>query len=215
VAAKAESLPMLKEITATVHSYGTKIFAQLTHYGNQTKSVETLQPTWAPSAIPDMTVREIPKEMTEEEIATLVKAFGQAAQLLRRANFDGFEIKVAHDGILRQFLSPAKNTRKDKYGGSLQNRARIVIDVLKEIRQYIGDKPLGIRLCLDEFIPADEETKQRLRLIRISTYRSGHTMRLVMDEEHSTAVATWSKRATTNLRAGSANYRCRSAGIFG
>ncbi|HPU92964.1 MAG TPA: FAD-dependent oxidoreductase [Candidatus Saccharicenans sp.] len=153
VAAREESLPRLKEITATVHSYGTKIFAQLTHYGNQTKSVETLQPTWAPSAIPDMTVREIPKEMTKEEIITLVKAFGQAAQLLMRANFDGFEIKVAHDGILRQFLSPAKNSRKDEYGGSLQNRARIVIEVLKEVRQYLGDKPLGLRLCLDEFIP--------------------------------------------------------------
>ena len=153
VAAKEESLPRFKEITATVHAYGTRIFAQLTHYGNQTKSVETLQPTWAPSAIPDMTVREIPKEMTGEEIATLVKAFGQAAQLLMKANFDGFEIKVAHDGILRQFLSPAKNARKDEYGGNLQNRARIVIEVLKEIRQYIGDKPLGIRLCLDEFIP--------------------------------------------------------------
>jgi len=153
VAAKTESLPMLKEITATVHSYGTKIFAQLTHYGNQTRSVETLQPTWAPSAIPDLTVREIPKEMTEEEIVMLIKAFGQAARLLTEANFDGFEIKVAHDGILRQFLSPAKNARKDGYGGNLQNRARIVIDVLKEIRQYIGDKPLGIRLCLDEFIP--------------------------------------------------------------
>jgi 2,4-dienoyl-CoA reductase-like NADH-dependent reductase (Old Yellow Enzyme family) len=109
VAAKKESIPGLKEITDVVHSYGTKIFAQLSHYGNQTKSVETLQATWAPSAIPDMTVREIPKEMTIDEIHTLVKAFGEAAKLLLEANFDGFEIKVAHDGILRQFLSPATN----------------------------------------------------------------------------------------------------------
>ncbi len=153
VAAKKESIPGLKEITDVVHSYGTKIFAQLSHYGNQTKSVETLRATWAPSAIPDMTVREIPKEMTIDEIHTLVKAFGEAAKLLLEANFDGFEIKVAHDGILRQFLSPATNVRNDEYGGTLQKRARIVIEVLQEIRKNIGDKPLGIRLCIDEFIP--------------------------------------------------------------
>ncbi len=153
VAAKKESISGLKEITDAVHGYGTKIFAQMTHYGNQTKSIETLQATWAPSAIPDMTVREIPKEMTIDDIHTLVKAFGEASKVLLEANFDGFEIKAAHDGILRQFLSPATNLRNDEYGGTLGKRARIVIEVLQEIRKNIGSKPLGIRLCIDEFTP--------------------------------------------------------------
>ena len=153
VAAKKESIPGLREITEAVHKHGSKIFAQMTHYGNQTKSVETLQATWAPSAIPDMTVREVPKEMTIDEIHTLVKAFGDSAKLLLDADFDGFEIKVAHDGILRQFLSPATNVRTDEYGGTLLKRARVVVEVLQEIRKYIGEKPLGIRLCIDEFTP--------------------------------------------------------------
>jgi 2,4-dienoyl-CoA reductase-like NADH-dependent reductase (Old Yellow Enzyme family) len=153
VAAKKESIPGLREITEAVHRHGSKIFAQMTHYGNQTKSVETLQATWAPSAIPDMTVREVPKEMTIDEIHTLVKAFGDSAKLLLDADFDGFEIKVAHDGILRQFLSPATNIRTDEYGGTLQKRARVVVEVLQEIRKFIGEKPLGIRLCIDEFTP--------------------------------------------------------------
>ena len=150
VAAKPESLPMMKEITETVHKQGSKIFAQFTHYGNQTKSIETLQPMWAPSAVPDMTVREIPKEMTVDEIHILIKAFADAANLLQNADFDGFEIKVAHDGILRQFLSPATNIRTDDYGGSLEKRARVVVEVLQEMRKNIGNKPLGIRLCIDE-----------------------------------------------------------------
>jgi NADH:flavin oxidoreductases, Old Yellow Enzyme family len=148
VAAKKESIPGLREITEAVHKHGSKIFAQMTHYGNQTKSVETLQATWAPSAIPDMTVREVPKEMTIDEIHTLVKAFGDSAKLLLDADFDGFEIKVAHDGILRQFLSPATNVRTDEYGGTLLKRARVVVEVLQEIRKYIGEKPLGISFAL-------------------------------------------------------------------
>lgn len=167
VVAKKESIPGLQEITSTIHNYGTKIFAQLTHYGNQTKSIETLQPTWAPSAVPDMTVREIPKEITKEEIQILINSFGNAAKLLMQANFDGFEIKVAHDGILRQFLSPSKNIRQDEYGGSIEKRARIVIEVLKEVRKNIEDKPLGIRLCLDEFIPNGYNIKDGIEYAKI------------------------------------------------
>lgn len=150
---RREVIPGLKAISDAVHPFGAKIFGQLTHYGNQTKSSETFQPTWAPSAVPDLTVREMPKEMTLEEIRELVESFALSAANLFEADFDGVEIKVAHDGVLRQFLSPAKNKRTDQYGGSLENRARIVVEVLRAIREGIGDMPLGVRLCINEYIP--------------------------------------------------------------
>ena len=117
-----DTIPKFKKIVDAVHSHGAKIFIQLSHMGNQTKSVETFHPTWAPSAIPDMTVGETPKEMTLEEIKELVESFAVCAEMLIEAGFDGVEIKVAHDGILGQFVSLLKNKRTDKYGGSIENR---------------------------------------------------------------------------------------------
>ncbi|HOJ92726.1 MAG TPA: FAD-dependent oxidoreductase [Dictyoglomaceae bacterium] len=145
----------LKKIVDAVHDNGAKIFGQLTHMGNQTRSVETFGPLWAPSDIPDLTVGEIPKPMSIEEIHTLIESFANSAMNLIYAGFDGVEIKVAHDGILGQFLSPIKNVRRDEYGGSLENRCRIIIEILQAIRNKIGNRPLGVRLGINRFIPGD------------------------------------------------------------
>jgi len=98
----------LKKIVDAAHDNGAKIFGQLTHMGNQTRSVETFMPLWAPSNVPDLTVGEIPKEMSIEEIHMLIDSFAKSARNLIEAGFDGVEIKVAHDGILGQFLSLIK-----------------------------------------------------------------------------------------------------------
>ena len=145
----------LKKIVDAVHDNGAKIFGQLTHMGNQTRSVETFGPLWAPSDVPDFTIGEIPKPMSLEEIHTLVESFANSAMNLIYAGFDGVEIKVAHDGILGQFLSPLKNVRKDEYGGSLENRCRIVVEILQSIRNKIGNRPLGVRLGINRFVPGD------------------------------------------------------------
>ncbi|MEN6387872.1 MAG: NAD(P)-binding protein [Candidatus Cryosericum sp.] len=150
-----ENLPKFKRIVDAVHSHGAKIFIQLSHMGNQTKSVETFHPTWAPSAIPDMTVGEMPKEMTFEEINQLVESFAACAEMLMGAGFDGVEIKVAHDGILGQFVSLLKNKRTDKYGGSIENRGRIIVEILGAIRERIGQVPLGVRFGINRYMPGD------------------------------------------------------------
>lgn len=147
------SVPGLREITDAVHGFGARVFGQLTHYGNQSRSIETHRPLWAPSAQPDMTVGEVPWAMTVPQIHEIVAGFGVSASHLIEAGFDGVEIKVAHDGVLRQFLSPHSNHRNDEYGGSAENRARIVLEVLQTIRKAIGDHPLGIRLDLNEYLP--------------------------------------------------------------
>ncbi|MEN6590754.1 MAG: NAD(P)-binding protein [Fervidobacterium sp.] len=144
-----------KKMVDEVHKYGAKIFLQLSHMGNQTKSVETFRPLWAPSDVPDLTVGEIPKPLTLDEIHELIDSFVYSAQLLMKSGFDGVELKVAHDGILGQFVSLTKNQRQDEYGGSLENRGRIVVEILQKIREKLGNVPLGVRLDINRYVPGD------------------------------------------------------------
>lgn len=149
------SIPGLRRIVDAVHDNDATIFGQLTHMGNQTRSVETFQPLAAPSNVPDLTVGEAPRPMTVEQIRELVAAFAASAANLVDAGFDGVEIKVAHDGILGQFLSLLKNVRTDEYGGSLENRCRVVVEILQAIRDVIGDRPLGVRLGINKHLQGD------------------------------------------------------------
>ncbi len=144
-----------KKMVDEVHKYGAKIFLQLSHMGNQTKSVETFRPLWAPSNVPDLTVGEIPKPLTLDEIHELIDSFVHSAQMLINAGFDGVELKVAHDGILGQFVSLTKNQRQDQYGGSLENRGRIVVEILQQLREKLGNIPLGVRLNINRYAPGD------------------------------------------------------------
>lgn len=137
-----------------VHAHDTRFFAQLTHHGVETFTHDTLLPQWAPSAVPSPAVRETPKAMTHGEIQGAQDAFRRAAGYAVEAGFDGVELKVAHDGLLRAFLSPFYNRRDDEYGGSSpENRLRFVVETLAAVREEIGAVPLGIRFCLDEGMP--------------------------------------------------------------
>ncbi len=164
-----DTIPKFKKIVDAVHSHGAKIFIQLSHMGNQTKSVETFHPTWAPSAIPDMTVGETPKEMTLEEIKELVESFAVCAEMLMETGFDGVEIKVAHDGILGQFVSLLKNKRTDKYGGSIENRGRIIVEILSAIREKIGQIPLGVRFGINRYLPGDYGVNEAVEYAKLFT----------------------------------------------
>ena len=158
-----------EKIITEVHRYGARIFGQLSHMGNQTRSAEIFRPTWAPSPIPDMTVGEIPKEMTREEIQELVESFAASAENMVEAGFDGIEIKVAHDGILGQFVSLLKNQRNDEYGGSIENRGRIVVEILHAIRNKIGEKPLGVRLGINRYLPGDYGVEEAVEYAKLFT----------------------------------------------
>ncbi|RMA68702.1 MULTISPECIES: NAD(P)-binding protein [Petrotoga] len=164
-----ENIPKFKKIVDAVHFHGAKTFIQLSHMGNQTKSVETFHPTWAPSAIPDMTVGEMPKEMTLEEIKELVESFALCAEILMEAGFDGVEIKVAHDGILGQFVSLLKNKRTDEYGVSIENRGRIIVEILSAIRVKIGQIPLGVRLGINRYMPGDYGVDEAVEYAKMFT----------------------------------------------
>ena len=161
---REDVIPGYRLITGMVHQYGTKIFAQLNHNGNQGSSIYTGLPLWAPSPVRDPLFREVPKEMDRFDIARLVASYALAAVHVREGGFDGLELQASHSSILRQFLSPLTNHRRDQYGGSLENRLRLVLEVAAAVRNVVGEQlALGIRLSGDEFTDGDSPWKTRWR----------------------------------------------------
>jgi mycofactocin system FadH/OYE family oxidoreductase 2 len=148
---RPESIPGFRKITGAVHEYETRIFAQLNHNGQQCSGALSRLPAWAPSPVPDPMFRETPKEMEIEDIREVIQYFCRSAIYAREGGFDGIELQFGHSSLARQFLSPLTNLRSDEYGGDFEKRLRYPMELLKAVRETIGeDFTLGIRLCADE-----------------------------------------------------------------
>ncbi|HZX53425.1 MAG TPA: mycofactocin system FadH/OYE family oxidoreductase 2, partial [Ilumatobacteraceae bacterium] len=146
-------IPGYREITEAVHRYRVPIFAQINHNGGQASSMYSRLPVWAPSAVADPLFREVPKAVTHDEIDEIVAGYAQVAANCAEGGFDGIELQCSHSSIVRGFLSPATNRRTDQYGGSLENRARLMIEIVAAVRDAIGSGlALGVRICGDELI---------------------------------------------------------------
>jgi 2,4-dienoyl-CoA reductase-like NADH-dependent reductase (Old Yellow Enzyme family) len=123
-------------------SRGAQFWMQINHPGRQMLA-NLGQETWAPSAIPlDMGKMSkhfsTPREMTSEAIADVIGRFAGAAQLAEQAGFTGVEIHAAHGYLLSQFLSPLTNRRTDQWGGPLENRARLLLEIVKAVRAVVS-----------------------------------------------------------------------------
>ena len=150
----AEVIPGFKKVTDYVHQYDSKIFAQLNHNGQQGDGSISRLPVWAPSPVPDVLFREVPKAMEPEDIEEVARYFSKSAIHAREGGFDGIELQFGHSSLARQFLSPLTNYRSDEYGGSLENRMRAPLKFISAVRKAVGnDYTLGIRMCADEMIP--------------------------------------------------------------
>lgn len=150
------TLPGLKGLAQAIKKHGARAIIQLNHAGRMAKSkIAGCQPV-APSPIPypagSTPQGELPKELTIEEISEIVNLFAQAAVRAKKAGFEGIEVHAGHGYLLADFLSPFSNKRHDLYGGSVENRARILIEVLKAIRKSVGDDyPLWCRINGQEY----------------------------------------------------------------
>jgi NADPH2 dehydrogenase len=143
----------LKRVVEEVHKYSTPIFIQLCH-GGRKSSTENKGKMVAPSAIPFNDEYGIPHEMTIEEIQQVIEQFAAAARRSVQAGVDGIELHAAHGYLLHQFLSPISNQRTDQYGGSLDNRMRLVKEVLEAVREEIGQQvPVIIRVSASDYHP--------------------------------------------------------------
>jgi len=166
----------LKRITTFAHSQSQKIGIQLSHAGRKASCVAPWLSInavaakevggWpdsiiAPSAIPQENgVNPVPKAFTKEEIEQLKKDYVEASKRAIRAGFDVIEIHAAHGYLLHQFLSPIANQRTDEYGGSFENRIRIVLEIVELIRGSIPETtPLLVRVSATDWFEFDSKFK--------------------------------------------------------
>jgi mycofactocin system FadH/OYE family oxidoreductase 2 len=142
-----------RALADAVHAHGCLVFTQLTHMGRRAQADgEEADVLLAPSQIPERVHRDVPHELEAEQIAELVRAFGEAARRCREGGLDGIELSMAHNHLIDQFWSPLFNQRLDDYGGSLENRMRFGFEVLQETRRRVGrDFVVGVRISGDEF----------------------------------------------------------------
>lgn len=135
------------DLTERVHAYDAKIVSQIV-YGGSASRLEPPSPRiLGPSAVPHLKTGIVPIEATISDIEELIDAFAAAAVRVRAAGFDGVELHAAHGYLLSQFLNPLLNRRTDGYGGSIENRSRIIVQTVDEIRRRVGsDFPLLVKL---------------------------------------------------------------------
>lgn len=142
-----------RPLTDMVHAHGSRIMLQIAYGGSQTTYRPEGRLIWGPSDVPDLASKVIPTPMTREDIDTLVQAFGSAAARAKAAGFDGVQIHGAHSYLLSQFLSPHYNRRNDEYGGTLENRARILLQTYDEVRRRVGSNfPVLIKINAADFV---------------------------------------------------------------
>ncbi|QTA81456.1 NADH:flavin oxidoreductase/NADH oxidase [Desulfonema limicola] len=141
----------LKRLTDAVHEFDTRVFAQLNHHGFQSSGHITRKSVWGPSATSDIVFGETCKPMEPEDFIELAEAFAGSALKVKESGFDGIEIDMGPESLLRQFLSPICNHRGDEYGGSLENRMRLPLQIVDAVRGAVGrDFTVGVCLCADE-----------------------------------------------------------------
>ena len=137
----------MKALSSAVHKQGGKICMQLVHVGGQTNSAIAGSRPVAPSAIATAQFPETPAELSREEIAELVALFSAGAARAREYGFDAIQLHASHGYLINQFLSPLTNRREDRYGGSVENRCRFLMEVYRGVRGAVGNEfPVLVKL---------------------------------------------------------------------
>ena len=149
-------LSLFERWAAAGRKSGTHLWMQLNHPGKQIPKFLAREPV-APSAVPLGAglerVFNLPRELSEPEILDITDKFAASAGLAKRAGFSGVQIHGAHGYLVSQFLSPHHNRRKDRWGGSLENRMRFVREVFRRMREAVGEGfPVGIKLNSADFM---------------------------------------------------------------
>lgn len=143
----------LKKLAKIIHNNGSKVVMQINHAGSAANKTTTGYEPVGPYAIANPRKDNIPKELTKEEIKDIIVEFKDAALRVKKAGFDGVEIHSAHGYLLNQFFSPLTNKRTDEYGGDVLDRIKIHLEVIKAVRDAVGDEfPILLRLGASDYI---------------------------------------------------------------
>jgi len=181
-----------QRLTDTAHKYNARIAIQIMHSTMENWDGKAVQVSPSPVIVPTRVMGVLgvsPHELTEEEIAERIMWFTLAVRRAREAGFDGAEIHGAHQYLIAAFLSSATNQRKDKYGGSIENKARFLVEILQAVRKEVGpDFPVWVRLNAQEWGVENgitiEETKKVVPMlveagaqaIHVSAYGAGSSV---------------------------------------
>ena len=138
------------EIVAACRPHGSLVIASLDHAGGQGSSAYSQAPLWAPSRVPEVNSREVPKWMEADDITAVIAGFSEATTIAVGVDVDGVEINAGQHSLVRQFLSGLTNQRDDAWGHDRLLFAKQVID---EVRSAAGDRIVGLRLSCDELAP--------------------------------------------------------------
>jgi mycofactocin system FadH/OYE family oxidoreductase 2 len=166
---RPDVIPGYRRLTGAVHAHGVPVLAQLNHNGGQSCGMYSRLPVLAPSPVPDPLFREVPKPAEPHEIAEIVAGYARVAGHCAAGGFDGVELQCSQSSIIRGFLSPATNRRTDGYGGSLPNRARLLLEVVAAVRAAIGPgHVLGVRICGDEMVEGGTTLGEAVEVARLA-----------------------------------------------
>lgn len=169
---EGERFERFKDLATEAKKHGSLIVAQVSHPGRQVASNIQKHPISASDVqlegnVMGMTF-EKPRAATDEDIKNVIEGFAHAAEYLEKAGYDGVELHGAHGYLLAQFLSPSTNQRTDKYGGSLENRARIITEIGQEVRRRTSKSfVLGIKLNSVEFQEKGFDTEEAGKLCKL------------------------------------------------
>jgi 2,4-dienoyl-CoA reductase-like NADH-dependent reductase (Old Yellow Enzyme family) len=177
---KDEHIEFLSKVTQFIERQGAMPGMQLAHAGRKASTAAPWlggrplaapdrgwDPIFAPSAIPFSSKHQVPQELDEHCIRTVVRAFGDAARRALMAGFRFLEIHAAHGYLLHSFLSPLSNRREDRYGGCFENRTRIVCDVAHEVRSHWPEShPLFLRISATDYVEGGWDLEESVELAR-------------------------------------------------
>jgi 2,4-dienoyl-CoA reductase-like NADH-dependent reductase (Old Yellow Enzyme family)/thioredoxin reductase len=182
-------LPGWRELAKAIHQHGAKIAVQLHHAGMEIRDGNYVQVGPSPVIVPSRMVGisgKPPHELTTDEIREIAQWFADATKRAREAGVDGVEIHGAHQYLVASFLSSATNMRRDRYGGTVENKARFLIEIIQAMREAVGpDYPIWPRINAEEYGFENgitlEETKQVVPMtvkagaqaIHVSAYAAG------------------------------------------
>ncbi len=189
-------IPFYEQISARVAPYGMKLFQQLYHAGASYRSRNGFPMRWSPSPIANPMTGVVPIEMTQTMIDDVVAAFASAARRCREGGLDGVDIHASSGYLIHEFLSPATNHRTDRYGGSLENRMRFLVEVTEAIQAEVGGGSfaIGVRLPNEDHVPGgltagqDAEIAQLIEplvdyvSLHMGAYWRFHTLIAPMDD---------------------------------
>lgn len=165
----------LSKVTNIVHNNKSKIISQIGHHGALLFSETKTQPI-GPSEVEDFISGIKAKEMTKNDIKNMISEFVKAAIRSKKAGFDGVQVHAAHGFLLNKFLSPYYNRRNDEYGGSIENRTRIIVEIFNGIKEECGkDFPIFLKINSSDFLKNNEgftfeECKEACKILAEAGY---------------------------------------------